>query len=132
MTRTSALPRPTALLLAAALLPLATVPAGAAAQETPAAERRPMTFLDAQNMRGGGSWTPSPDGRWMLYTVSEPDWEEAERQSDIHLVSLEEGLSSSRQMTYTEETSERSPAWPGTGASSRSCRIGTTRTARST
>ena len=30
---------------------------------------RPMTFLDMQQMRQVGSPTPSPDGRWLLYTL---------------------------------------------------------------
>ena len=74
-----------------------------------------MTFLDMQHFRRGGSYTPSSDGRWMLYTVSTPDWEEAERQSDIHLVSLEQGVSSSRQMTFTDDKNETSPAWSRDG-----------------
>ena len=49
---------------------------------------RPMTFLDMQQMRNAGSPTPSPDGRWMLYTLSTPDWQTAERQTDIYLVSV--------------------------------------------
>jgi dipeptidyl aminopeptidase/acylaminoacyl peptidase len=84
--------------------------APAAAQST-----RPMTFLDAQQMRSFGSETPSPDGRWLLYTVSTPDWEEAQRQSDLHLVSLNDGVTSSRQMTFTKEHNESSPQWSRDG-----------------
>ena len=50
-----------------------------------------MTFLDMQQMRNAGSPTPSPDGRWMLYTLSTPDWQDAERQTDLYLVSMTEG-----------------------------------------
>ncbi len=85
-----------------------------AAAQTPA-DLEPMTFMDVQRMARGGSWTPSPDGEWMLYTVSTPDWEEAESQSDIHLVSMEEGVASSRQMTYTDGKNEGSPAWSRDG-----------------
>ena len=74
-----------------------------------------MTFLDLQHLRNAGSYAPNPDGTWMLYTVSTPDWEEAESQTDIHLVSLREGLSSTRQLTFTDETSERSPTWSQDG-----------------
>ena len=63
--------------------------ATAAAQST-----RPVTFMDAQDMRSFGSEAPSPDGRWMLYTISTPDWKTAKDQSDIHLVSLAEGVTS--------------------------------------
>ncbi len=72
---------------------------------------RPMTFMDAQLFKRAGSPTPSPDGRWLLYTVTTPDWEEAESQTDIHLVSLQEGLPSHRQMTFTEGKNETSPRW---------------------
>lgn len=72
---------------------------------------RPMTFVDVENMRSARSEAPSPDGRWMVYTVSTPDWHEAQDQSDIHLVSLQDGVSSSRQMTFTREHDEFSPQW---------------------
>ncbi len=73
--------------------------------------KRPMTFLDMQKMRQVGSPTPSPDGRWMLYTLTTPDWKEAKRQSDIHLVSLQQGVSSTKQMTFTKEKNEADPRW---------------------
>jgi len=79
-------------------------------------QQRPLTFMDVQLMKNGGSWTPSPDGAWMLYTVSTPDWEEAERQSDIHLVSLSEGYTSSRQLTYTDDKNETQPTWGPDGS----------------
>ena len=77
---------------------------------------RPMTFLDAQEFARPSAWTPDSDGRWMLYTVSTPDWQEAESQSDIHLVSMDSGLPSSRQMTYTDDKNETSPAWSRDGS----------------
>ncbi|HCH36408.1 MAG TPA: hypothetical protein DEU67_00150, partial [Acidobacteria bacterium] len=63
--------------------------------------QRPMTFLDVQELARPGSWAPSPNGEWMLYAVSTPDWQEDASQVDIHLVSMFEGLASSRQMTFT-------------------------------
>ena len=75
-----------------------------------------MTFLDVQHMRSTGSPTPSPDGRWLLYTLTTPDWKQARRQTDIHLVSLQQGVSSSKQMTFTKEKNETSPAWSRDGA----------------
>ena len=100
---------PVALVLPAAVLALPP-------QAPLAAQERPLTFMDAQEMKRAGSWTPSPDGAWMLYTVTTPDWEEAESQTDIHLVSLDEGLSSSRQLTYTEDKNETSPTWGPDGS----------------
>ena len=73
-----------------------TVPVAAVAApfDSPlAAQQRPMTFMDVQEMKRAGSWTPSPDGSWMLYTVTTPNWEEADSQTDIHLVSLMRGRS---------------------------------------
>ncbi len=78
----------------------------------PAAQaQRPMTFLDMQQMRNAGSPTPSPNGQWMLYTVSTPDWQAAERQSDIYLVSMTAGVSSTKQLTFTTSKNETAPAW---------------------
>ena len=72
--------------------------------------------MDVQHINRGGSWTPSPDGAWMLYTVSTPNWEEAERQSDIYVVSLSEGVSSSRQLTFTDDKDEVQPTWGPDGS----------------
>jgi dipeptidyl aminopeptidase/acylaminoacyl peptidase len=47
----------------------------------------------------------------MLYRISTPDWQEEREQSDLHLVSLEEGVASSRQLTFTSEHDETSPQW---------------------
>ena len=77
---------------------------------------RPMTFLDMQQFSSPGAWAPSPDGRWMLYTITTPNWQEDDRQSDIHLVSMEDGVSSSRQLTFTGEKNETSPTWSRDGS----------------
>ena len=76
---------------------------------------RPMTFLDMRHMRSAGAPTPSPDGQWMLYTVSTPDWKEAKSQTDLYLVSLKQGVSSNRQLTFTKEKNEMSPQWASDG-----------------
>ncbi|MEZ4414680.1 MAG: S9 family peptidase [Gemmatimonadota bacterium] len=77
--------------------------------------QRPMTFLDMQYLKRAGSWAPSPDGRWMLYTVTTPNWEEDRQQSDLYLVSLADGIASGRQLTFTDENDEDSPAWSRDG-----------------
>lgn len=77
---------------------------------------RPMTWMDGQLMKRAGSFTPSPDGLWMLYTVSTPNWEEEDSQSDIHLVSMTEGYPSSRQLTFTDDANEGSPTWGPDGS----------------
>jgi dipeptidyl aminopeptidase/acylaminoacyl peptidase len=87
-----------------------------AAQAPATGTNRPMTFMDMQRLRSAGSPAPSPDGQWLLHTVSTPDWEEAERQTDIHLVSVREGVASARQMTFTAAKDEGSPAWSRDGS----------------
>ena len=76
-----------------------------------AEQKRPMTFLDMQLIRQVGSPTPSPDGRWLLYTLSTPDWKAAKSQTDVHLVSVQQGVPSTKQMTFTKEKNETSPEW---------------------
>ncbi len=71
--------------------------------------QRPMAFLDAAHAWQIGAPTPSPDGRWMLYTLSTPDWKEAKRQTDIYIVSTEQGVPSTRQLTFTRDKSEAAP-----------------------
>jgi dipeptidyl aminopeptidase/acylaminoacyl peptidase len=112
--RTASAPSARPLAALTVLLLLATVPP-LVAQDTTAP--RPMTFMDMQLMRSAGSATPSPDGRWMLYTVTTPDWKEAKRQSDVFLVSLQQGVSSTKQMTFTKEKNETAPAWSRDGTS---------------
>ena len=78
--------------------------------------RRPMTFLDAQNMRQTATPDLSSDGKLMLYTLSIPDWNQARRQSDIYMVSTERGVSSARQLTFTKDKNETSPKWSRDGS----------------
>ncbi len=73
--------------------------------------RRPMTFMDVMSMRSVGSPAVSPDGRWMLYTLTSRDWKAGKSFTDIMLVSLERGVVSMRQMTYTKDKNETSPQW---------------------
>lgn len=87
---------------------------GAVTAQSPV--KRPMTFLDMQQMRSAGSPAPSPDGRWLLYTVSTPDWKEARSQSDVYLVSLQQGVASTKQMTFTKDKNETSPRWSRDGS----------------
>ncbi|MEQ1693514.1 MAG: hypothetical protein ABMA00_19655, partial [Gemmatimonas sp.] len=88
-------------------LPCLLVSAVAHAQST----KRPMTWMDQQRMRSAGAAAVSPDGKWVLYTVTTPDWKDARTQSDVYLVSAERGLPSTRQLTYTRDKNENSPRW---------------------
>lgn len=97
--------------LNAAAVILAIWPVALAAQA-----KRPMTFLDMQHMRSAGSPAVSPDGRWLLHTVSTPDWKQGRSQADIFLVAVDRGAASARQMTFTQEKNETSPAWSRDGS----------------
>ncbi|MCX6543674.1 MAG: S9 family peptidase [Acidobacteria bacterium] len=104
------------LAIGSAPLFLSQAPAAQAGSSQTVAAKRPMTFLDMQKMRQVGAVAPSPDGRWMLYTITTPDWKEAKRQSDIYLVSLQQGVSSTRQMTFTKDKNETEPRWARDGS----------------
>ncbi|MEP6550039.1 MAG: hypothetical protein ABJB95_02585, partial [Gemmatimonadales bacterium] len=98
-------------MLIATLIPAATLAQRPVSPEA----RRPITFLDRQYQRDVGSPTPSPDGKWMLYTLSTPDWNQARRQTDLYLVSVKDGVASTRQMTFTKDKNETSPRWSRDG-----------------
>jgi len=101
----------THIFLIAALVPAVSLAQTSASSAAP----RPLTFLDRQYQRDIGSPTPSPDGKWLLYTLSTPDWNQARRQTDIYLVGLKDGLASTKQMTFTKDKNETSPRWARDG-----------------
>jgi dipeptidyl aminopeptidase/acylaminoacyl peptidase len=51
----------------------------------------------------------------MIYVLSTPDWQEAKSQTDLYLVSMREGVDSTRQMTFTKTKNESSPRWASDG-----------------
>jgi dipeptidyl aminopeptidase/acylaminoacyl peptidase len=104
----------TRVLLGFAALALA-LPDGTPAQSAQT-QSRPMTFMDMQLMRQAGSPAPSPDRKWLLYTISTADWKEARRQSDIYVVSMEQGVASTKQLTFTKDKNESSPQWSRDGS----------------
>jgi Tol biopolymer transport system component len=99
------------------LFAIGLIPATICAQQpgSASAPLRPMTFLDRQLQHSVSSPTPSPDGKTLIYLLSTPDWSQAKSQTDIYLVSLKDGLPSTRQMTYTRDKNETSPQWSRDG-----------------
>ena len=79
-------------------------------------DKRPMVFMDIINMQSVGSSTVSPDASSMLYTRSITDWKSATNFTDIYLVSMTDGIDSTRQMTFTREKNETSPRWARDGS----------------
>lgn len=80
-----------------------------------AQQQRPMTFLDVQLMRQAQTPAISRDGKWIVYALSTPDWKEAKSYTDLHVVSAEQGLSSTRQLTFTRDKNENNPMWSPSG-----------------
>lgn len=80
-----------------------------------AQSKRPMSFMDSQELRVAAPPAISPDGKWGLYPLSVPDWKAAKRYSDLYLVSLDLGVASTRQMTFTKEKNETTPRWSPDG-----------------
>lgn len=80
-----------------------------------AQETKPWTFMDQQLMNQAGSNALSPDGKWMLYTLSVPNWKDAKRYTDIFVVSTEQGVPSARQLTFTKDKNETAPRWSRDG-----------------
>src|SRR5262249_3352449 len=78
-------------------------------------QKRPMTFLDVMGMRQVGSPALSPDGKYLLYTLRVPDWQAGKHYPGIYLVSVAEGVGSTRQMTSTKDKDETMPQWSRDG-----------------
>lgn len=80
-----------------------------------AQQMQPWTFMDQQLMNQAGSTSLSTDGKWMLYTMSVQNWKEAKRYTDIFVVSTDQGIASTRQLTFTKDKNETNPRWSRDG-----------------
>jgi dipeptidyl aminopeptidase/acylaminoacyl peptidase len=112
MTLRIHLPKPHIITLLLTLLSALII---SAAAQTTGQNRRPMNFMDILELRSVGSPAISADGRQMLYTLSVPDWKAAKSFTDIYLVSTDQGVASTRQMTFTKDKNETSPLWSRDG-----------------
>ena len=83
---------------------------------TGAGQGRPMTFMDIINMQSIGDTTVGPERDLILYTRSVTDWESAKDFTDVYLVSIGEGIDSTRQITFTEDKNETMPQWSRDGS----------------
>jgi dipeptidyl aminopeptidase/acylaminoacyl peptidase len=75
-------------------------------------QKRSITFLDIIQMKTLGSLRNgdiSPDGKWFVYTIKVPDWEQNKRFEDIYITALSSGKT--KQMTFTKGKNENSPKW---------------------
>ncbi|HAB19992.1 MAG TPA: S9 family peptidase [Verrucomicrobiota bacterium] len=77
-----------------------------------AAEQKPMSFADLLACQRLSEPTPSPDGRWIAYTVGVADWDENRINTDVWRVPS--GGGSARRLT-TGPKHDRHPAWSPDG-----------------
>ena len=71
--------------------------------------KRPITHEDVWLMNRVGAPVPSPDGRWVLFSVSEPAYDEKDQSSDLWLVPAD-GSAGPRRLTFSKG-SESAAAW---------------------
>jgi dipeptidyl aminopeptidase/acylaminoacyl peptidase len=77
------------------------------------AQKRPITHEDVYLSKRLGAPVLSPDGRWALFTVTEPSYKEDEAVTDLWMVATD-GKVPARRLTGTR-ASESGPAWSPDG-----------------
>ncbi len=87
-----------------------TAPASLAA--TPA--KRPITHEDAWLMKRVGAPAPSPDGRWVVFLVTEPAYDAKDQSADLWIAPVD-GAQPPRPLTRTKSP-ESGAAWSPDGA----------------
>ena len=102
--------RPSRLLLAIAVT--SALPLGAARAQQ-AAPRHPITHEDVWLMQRLGGVDVSPDGRWVLFSVTEPAYDETRTVSDLWLVPAD-GSEPPRRLTNTR-AGESGATWSPDG-----------------
>ena len=70
---------------------------------------RPITHEDVWLMSRVGAPVPSPDGKWVVFSVTEPAYDEKAEGSDLWMVPAD-GSAAPRRLTFTKGR-EDSPAW---------------------
>ncbi|MEP6619412.1 MAG: S9 family peptidase [bacterium] len=103
--------RPVITFLSTLVVLLAALSASAGAQA-----KRPMRFSDQQMLRTAGQAAISPNGKWMLYSVSALDWKAAKSFRHIFIAATDRGAASARQLTFSANKSESSPRWSADGS----------------
>ena len=73
--------------------------------------KTPITHEDVYLMKGVGAPVPSPDGRWVVFSVSEPSYDPAAAMSDLWIVPAD-GSKTARRLTHTKGA-ESNPTWSG-------------------
>lgn len=73
------------------------------------AQKRPVTHEDIYLMKRVGEAAPSPDGKWVVFPVTEPDYDPAKTVSDLWIVPVD-GSAAPRRLTATRGP-ESGVAW---------------------
>ncbi|NOT58852.1 MAG: S9 family peptidase [Acidobacteria bacterium] len=63
--------------------------------------KRPITHEDVWLMKRVGAPVPSPDGKWVVFTVTEPAYDEKDQVTDLWIVPAD-GSSQARRLTNTK------------------------------
>ena len=77
------------------------------------AEKRPITHRDMWMMKRMGEPVVSPDGRWIVLPLTEPDYDAAKQTSDLWLL-RSDGSEPPRRLTFTKEP-ENGAVWSPDG-----------------
>src|SRR3990170_3531279 len=73
------------------------------------AERAPLTHETLYGMKRVGSPSISPDGKWVVFSLTEPSYDEKEQVNDLWLVPSD-GSAKPRRIT-SMKAGESDPAW---------------------
>src|SRR5688572_1001054 len=74
-----------------------------------AAEKQPLTHETMWLMKRVGSPAVSPDGKWVVFSVTEPSYDEKEQATDLWLVPAD-GSATPRKITAMK-AGESDPSW---------------------
>ena len=86
-----------------------------ALSSAPAALARPITATDLATMRRLASPSVSPDGRWVVYQLSETDLEANRRRQDLFLLDLRAADAEPAMIASTPDHNEHDPRFSADG-----------------
>src|SRR3954452_2409282 len=89
--------------------------AALALAHAPAASARPITATDLATMRRLASPSASPDGRWVVYQLSETDLAANRRRTDLFLVDLTRPDAAPARIASTPDHNEHDPHFSADG-----------------
>src|ERR671929_1705948 len=90
-------------------IPLLALAATAGAQIITYPAKRALTHETMWLMKRVGAPSPSPDGKWTVFPVTNPTYEEKDQTSDLWIVP-NDGSADPRQITFTK-SSESDVTW---------------------